>query len=269
MQHEERVRRRRFLQVLSASSATLLGAPACATTLTAPTLGAARVIPQADPTATTKATAVTSGSGPTQSAATQPASTLSASAPEPALTLNPTEYAFVEAAVDTLIPADDLSPSGAACGVAVFIDRQLAGAFGSGARLYRSGPFLQGKPEHGYQLALTPRELFGSTIVLVNTRTQREHGRSFDVLSEAERSAVLSALESGASALPAGQIFFELLLTLTMEGFFADPMYGGNRDKAAWKMVGYPGLPATYQGEIADYHGRRFDRAPQSIIDFC
>ncbi len=62
-------------------------------------------------------------------------------ADEPLLTLTATEHAFFLAAADTMIPADELSPSGGDCGVATFIDRQLAGAYGSGARLYREGPF--------------------------------------------------------------------------------------------------------------------------------
>jgi gluconate 2-dehydrogenase gamma chain len=68
--------------------------------------------------------------------------TLSAAAPdaEPLLTLTATEHAFIVAAVDTIIPADELSPSGSDCGVAAFIDRQLAGAYGMGARLYRQSP---------------------------------------------------------------------------------------------------------------------------------
>lgn len=45
------------------------------------------------------------------------------------------EAAFVEAAVNLMIPADDLTPSGTDCGVTVFIDRQLAGAWGKGDRL--------------------------------------------------------------------------------------------------------------------------------------
>ena len=48
--------------------------------------------------------------------------------PETWLTLNATETEFIKAAVDTIIPADELSPSGSDCGVATFIDRQLAGA---------------------------------------------------------------------------------------------------------------------------------------------
>src|SRR5262245_56104747 len=86
--------------------------------------------------------------------------TAAANTSEPLLALNEAEHAFIVAAVDTIIPADDLSPSGSECGVATFIDRQLASAWGGGAKMYRSGPFLRGKPEQGYQLALTPREFF-------------------------------------------------------------------------------------------------------------
>src|ERR1700681_2447033 len=95
-------------------------------------------------------------------AAAQTATPVAASAPpadaEPLLTLTATEHEFIVAAVDTIIPADEHSPSGGACGVATFIDRQLAGAYGMGARLYRQGPFPKAKPELGYQLGLNARE---------------------------------------------------------------------------------------------------------------
>lgn len=227
------------------------------------------------------ATAVVSGlAGGTQSseAATDPS--LSAAAPEtqappapisePSLTLNATEFAFIIAAVDTLIPADDLSPSGAECGVAVFIDRQLAGAYGSGARLYRDGPFLKGTPEQGYQLPLTPREFFRAGIAAANAWTGRAYGKPFDALDEKQRIAALQALEHGKADLQGFESkgFFDALLNIAMEGFFADPIYGGNRDKAAWRMIGYPGLPATYREAIVAYHGKRFETQPQSIADF-
>src|SRR5579872_6909995 len=73
------------------------------------------------------------------------AATAAQSEPEIWLTLSPSEQAFVKAMVDTIIPADQLTPSGSDCGLATFIDRQLAGGFGNGARLYRQGPFLPGK----------------------------------------------------------------------------------------------------------------------------
>lgn len=63
----------------------------------------------------------------------------------------PREAAFVEALVNTMCPADQFTPAGVDCGLAVFIDRQLAGDFGRGARRYMQGPWQQGKPEMGYQ----------------------------------------------------------------------------------------------------------------------
>jgi gluconate 2-dehydrogenase gamma chain len=190
--------------------------------------------------------------------------------PEAWLTLNPTEAAFAMAAVDTLIPADDLTPSGSACGVATFIDRQLAGAYGSGARLYRDGPFLRGKPEHGYQLALTPRDYFRAGIAATNDWTRKRYGKDFDRLGEAEREAALKELEQGKAEFPgfSSKEFFEALLTITMEGFFADPIYGGNRGMAAWKMVGYPGLPASYRDDMKAYFNKKYDKPSQSISDF-
>jgi gluconate 2-dehydrogenase gamma chain len=102
---------------------------------------------------------------------------------EPLLTLTATEHAFFAAAADTIIPADELSPSGSECGVATFIDRQLAGAYGTGARLYRDGPFPKGKPELGYQLALTPREFFRAGVAAANAWTRKTYGKDFDRLS--------------------------------------------------------------------------------------
>jgi gluconate 2-dehydrogenase gamma chain len=191
-------------------------------------------------------------------------------AAEPLLTLTATEAAFIAASVDTFIPADELTPAGSDCGVATFIDRQLAGAWGSGARLYRDGPFVKGKPEHGYQLALNPREFFRAGIAAANEWTRKTYGKEFDRLAASDREAVLKLMDEGKVEFPgfSSKEFFEALLNITMEGFFADPIYGGNRDKVAWKMIGYPGLPATYAEDIKKYFGRRYNVAPQSIADF-
>jgi len=186
------------------------------------------------------------------------------------LTLTAVEQAFIVAAIDTLIPADELSPSASDCGVAVFIDRQLAGAWGAGAKLYRNGPFHKGKPEQGYQLALTPREFFATGIAATNEWSRKKFGKDYDQLAPKEREAALKELESGKAELNDfdGKHFFEALLTITMEGFFADPIYGGNRNKVGWKMVGYPGLPAVYSNLIDEYRNKRYSVEPQSIADF-
>ena len=218
-------------------------------------------------------TAVAAGVAPAaqaQAANVAPGAAQAAPQPEPLLTLTPTEHAFVVAAVDTFIPADDLSPSGSECGVATFIDRQLAGAYGNGARLYRDGPFHKAKPEHGYQLPLNPREFFRAGIAAANEWSRKTYGTDFDRLPDAAREAALKAMDAGKAEFAglSSRAFFNALLQITMEGFFADPIYGGNRDMAAWKMVGYPGLPATYREDIKNYFGKKYDKPPRSIADF-
>ena len=219
-------------------------------------------------------TAVAAGlTPPAQAQTAQPSPALAAPPAadhEPLLTLTATEHAFLVAAADTIIPADELSPSGSQCGVATFIDRQLAGAYGSGARLYRDGPFPKAKPELGYQLSLNPREFFRAGIAAANAWTKKTYGKEFDRLSEKDREDALKAMEQGKAPFAGftSTMFFNALLQITMEGFFADPMYGGNRNMAARKMVGYPGLPATYREEIKTYFGKKYDKPPQSIGDF-
>jgi gluconate 2-dehydrogenase gamma chain len=198
------------------------------------------------------------------------ASPPSPAAPEALLTLTATEAAVLSAAYDVFIPPDRLSPSGTDCGLVTFIDRQLAGAWGGGARLYRSGPFVQGKREQGYQLSLTPREFFAAGIKAANAWTRKTYGKDFDRLSGAERETALKTMDAGKAEFDEinGKQFFEMLLASAMEGFFADPIYGGNRDKVSWRMVGYPGLPATYASKALEYRGKKIVLEPQSIADF-
>jgi len=186
------------------------------------------------------------------------------------LALTATEAAFVSAAVDAFIPADELSPSGTDCGIVTYIDRQLASAWGGGAKMYRSGPYKKGKPEQGYQLPLTPKEFISAGIDVTNEWSRKTYGKEFDRLAPADRISALKAMEEGkAEFIGLGsKPFFEALLAVTMEGFFSDPIYGGNRDKVAWKMLGFPGLPATYAGKFDEYLTKRYAAPPQSIADF-
>lgn len=186
------------------------------------------------------------------------------------LVLTATEAAFLTAAVDTLIPADELSPSGSDCGIVTFIDRQFASAWGGGAKAYRSGPFHSGTPEQGYQLALTPHEYFAAGIAAANEWTQKTYDKTFDRLTPDERVAALTAMEEGKAQFTRfdAKAFFRQLHAITVQGFFSDPMYGGNRDKVAWKMIGFPGLPALYSNLIDEYRDKRYTAPPQSIADF-
>ena len=207
--------------------------------------------------------------------AQQPAPATAAPAPsapdaEPYVNLTAVEAAFIVAAVDTLIPADELSPSGSDCGVAVFIDRQLGSAWGGGAKMYRAGPFMKGKPEQGYQLALTPREFFASGITAANAWTRKTYNKDFDRLAPADRVAALKAMEEGKAEFDnfSSRAFFSQLHGIAMAGFFSDPIYGGNRDKIGWKVLGFPGLPATYSDKIDAYSDKRYVADPQLIADF-
>lgn len=214
-------------------------------------------------------TAVASGLTPPAAAQAEQASDEAAQA-EPLLILNEAEYAFVVAAVDTLIPADELSPSGSDCGCAVYIDRQLASAWGGGARTYRAGPYRPGKPEQGYQLSLTPAEFFQAGVAAANQWSRQTYGHDFSRLHPDMRIEALKAMEEGKADFRNidAKAFFSRLLGLTMEGFFADPIYGGNRNKASWKMLGFPGLPATYANVFGQNRDKRFIAKPQSIVDF-
>jgi gluconate 2-dehydrogenase gamma chain len=156
------------------------------------------------------------------------------------------------------------------CGLVTFWDRQLAGAYGNGGRLYRNGPFVQGKPEQGYQLPLTPREYFGAGIKAANFWSRKSYGKEFDRLSPAERDVALKAMDGGQAKFEGmnAKRFFEALYASAMEGFFSDPLHGGNRGKASWKMIGYPGLPATYARTAEQYRGKKVNLEPKSIQDF-
>jgi gluconate 2-dehydrogenase gamma chain len=57
-----------------------------------------------------------------------------------------------------------------------------------------------------------------------------------------------------------------MLLKMTVEGFFSDPVYGGNRDMVAWRMIGFPGAYADYY-EAIDKHGAKFEREPMSLAE--
>jgi gluconate 2-dehydrogenase gamma chain len=198
---------------------------------------------------------------------------VAADAPAGYLSLSREEAAFVETLVNVMCPADDLTPNGVDCGLPIYIDRQLAGEFGHGAKRYSHGPWQQGKPQLGYQLPLTPEQHFKAGIAAANEACEARHGVPFDQLSVADAGAFLADLAAGEvhdDRLPTGAWFNELVYPLFAQACFADPIYGGNRDKVFWKLIGYPGLPATNAVNVVQYRGMPFPGAkdPKSIADF-
>jgi gluconate 2-dehydrogenase gamma chain len=207
-------------------------------------------------------------------AATAVAGAHAASKPSPAarqeayIFFNNEEARFIEAAVERLIPADETGPGARDAGVPFYMDKQLGGAWGAGERLYRSGPWQPGTPTQGYQLPFTPAELFRNALRGIRSDLSKAGRPAFAKLSPQDQDAYLKSLETGNADLggvPAN-VFFESLLGLTIEGYFSDPVYGGNKDMVAWKMIGFPGAYASYY-DLVDQHGIKFTRAPVSLSE--
>src|SRR5258706_15583374 len=185
----------------------------------------------------------------------------------------PDEATFVEALVNVMCPADELTPNGVDCGLATFIDRQLAGAFGAGQGRYMRGPWKKGKPQLGFQLPLTPRQFFNAGIAAARDACAKRYSKSFDLLAPAGANTFLTELAGGRVSVPQVPLalwFIELVYPLFAQACFADPLYGGNNDKVFWKMIGYPGLPATHTLDMVQYRGKQYPgaAAPKSIVDF-
>jgi gluconate 2-dehydrogenase gamma chain len=178
------------------------------------------------------------------------------------------EIRFLDAAVERLIPADELGPSARDAGVTCYIDRQLCSVWGTHGRNYRAGPWLEGTPEQGYQSRLTPQEMYRAAIREINQHCRSQYDKSFENLPAAQQDEVLKALEKGAVDLASvsSRVFFDLLWRNTEEGFFADPMYGGNRGKAGWKLLGFPGVSSGAYHDRVD-NPEPYYAEPVSILD--
>ncbi|HEU5019576.1 MAG TPA: gluconate 2-dehydrogenase subunit 3 family protein [Pseudolabrys sp.] len=181
---------------------------------------------------------------------------------------NQDEAKFVRAAVDRLIPADEKWGGAEAAGVLYYIDHQLAGAYGAGARMYLKGPWQPDAPyEQGYQLKYSPADLYHVAIAEIRHYVRKQHGnKEFWDLSSDDMDKALKAIESGEAQLSSipSEVFFETLLANTIEGYFCDPAYGGNRDMVSWRMIGFPGAYAQYVG-LVDQFGVNYTREPLSI----
>ena len=190
--------------------------------------------------------------------------------PGPWVFFTPEEGAAAEALVDRLIPPDSETPGGRDCGCAVFLDRQLAGAYGSSQGLYMSPPFLQAIPEQGLQAPSTPAQLYRRMLGALDDFCRATYaGRSFAQLPDSEKDRIIAGMENGSLQLAGTSAapFFEVLLQDTRYGFFADPIYGGNRDMAAWKMIGFPGARYDYRDWV-ERHNQRYPHPPISIAGY-
>jgi len=177
------------------------------------------------------------------------------------------EQAFIEPAIDRIIPPDPTGPSAREANVHVFLDRQLAGPFGRGDHYYLGGPWPKGVPEQGYQSRFTPAQMYRASIPAIEKYVSNKYsGKSFKDLAATDQDAVLKGLESGKIGLDGadGKAFFAMFLQNVKEGYLSDPIYGGNKDMAAWAMIGFPGAHYDYR-EWVSRHGERVPFPPVSV----
>jgi gluconate 2-dehydrogenase gamma chain len=132
--------------------------------------------------------------------------------------LSATQLRTLEAFVDRLIPKDELGPGATECGVAVYINRSL-------------GDYLA--PE---------KAAFIAGIDATDAFARRTEDKAFADLPPDKQDAVLTAMDNGtATGFPDARAFFGRVRRLALEGMFADPSYGGNRNFAGWDLIRYPG----------------------------
>jgi gluconate 2-dehydrogenase gamma chain len=163
------------------------------------------------------------------------------------------EAAIVDAFVDRLIPTDELGPGAKDAGVTTFIDRQLTGPYGGHDWLYMQGPFSSNPlPTQGLQSPLTPRQQYRLGLAALESYCNTTFNHGFVQLKPEEQDKLIAGLEKGEVQLPnfSSKMLFNAIHGNTIEGYFADPIYGGNRDMAGWKLVGFPGVRYDYRDVI-------------------
>jgi gluconate 2-dehydrogenase gamma chain len=154
--------------------------------------------------------------------------------------LNDEDAATVMAFTERLMPGAPGMPGAREADVLNYIDLALAGAYADLQDFYRRG------------------------LAQLDAFCRQAHHAPFARLDAARQDAVITALEEGKAAgftWPTAQAFFNTLRTHTMEGMFADPVYGGNKDFAGWRLVGFPGAQPLFT--TADMQSKdAFTRTP-------
>jgi len=153
---------------------------------------------------------------------------------------NDEHAATVAAFTERLMPGAPGKPGAHDANVLNYIDLALAGAYADQQDFYRRG------------------------LAQLDAYCRKTYNQPFAKLGAAQQDEVIGALEQGRASefeFPTAQAFFNTMRAHTMEGMFADPVYGGNKDFAGWKLVGFPGAQLFYTG--ADLASKEaFARAP-------
>lgn len=163
-----------------------------------------------------------------------------------------TEALIVAAAASRIFPSDESGPGAREAGVAVYIDRQLAGPYGRDRHRYTQEPFEDGPPELGYQGRATPHQIY---------REGLKGLAGFHHLQAAEQDEDLRKIETS--------VFFALLRAHTIEGMFCDPLHGGNKNLVGWKLIGFPGPRFSNKDDIDKHFGEAFRPKPTTLREMA
>jgi gluconate 2-dehydrogenase gamma chain len=189
----------------------------------------------------------------------------------------PHQRATVEAAMARIIPSDE-TPGAREAGCIDFVDRYLSGIGFIFAKPDGSGfESLEGKAADSWRKRIEIlRAKYSKGIRDLDARAAATFSAEFVDLTAKQQDAVLKAADTGeragtgadaasGSSEPALQQtsteidldFFPLLVVHTRQGFYADPIYGGNRQHMGWKTIGFHG-PLS----LKDVHEGRYTTLP-------
>lgn len=160
--------------------------------------------------------------------------------------LTPQEHECLAALVDCLIPADALGPSASEAGVVDFIASQLDGDYGAGKGTYLPAA-EETVPEADSVSTWAPRLFYTKGLCALDEVANKIAGSNFAQLGEPDRRELLTAIERKAVGHPWIFLFLDQVFLNTMEGYFSDPIHGGNKNAVGWKMVGFPGCGHDYR----------------------
>ena len=142
--------------------------------------------------------------------------------------LNDDDSATVAAIAERIMPGAPGKPGARDAGVLNYIDLALAGAYADQEDFYRRG------------------------LAALDAHCRATYGEPFVKLGDQRQDEVITALEQGkapAFIWPSAQAFFNTVRNHVMEGMFGDPIYGGNKDFAGWRLVGFPGAQPLFTPE--------------------
>ena len=171
------------------------------------------------------AASVTTAEAQTRKPAVAPAAAHTSNGGGHGAYLNDDDLAAIVAFTERLMPGAPGKPGAKDANVANYIDLALAGAYADQGDMYRRG------------------------LAALDAYCNEKHKDAFVYLKPDKQDEVIGEMEAGKAtgfAWPSAQAFFNTLRTHTMEGMFSDPVYGGNRDFAGWKLVGFPGAQPTF-----------------------